>query len=178
MRPEIVEYNRVSRAQCRTKRLGGVGAEQLGVGCPVYGLARRAPVGAQRTDHCGCAPVSLWHACMEPLGLRAASMQPGHVCLCRRLVDEDQPLPFKLALPRLPLPPGLLDVLALPLAGAECLFLYVSPILLSAQWIAWMVHSKPRAFLSSSSVLSGLRATSFFRRCPCSGSSFALRPAR
>jgi DNA-binding transcriptional regulator YdaS (Cro superfamily) len=58
----------------------------------------------------------------------------------------------------------------------ERLFLYVSPCLVSTQWIAPIVQPNPSHCLISSRVTSGSFSTSRLMRSPCSGSSSALRP--
>jgi hypothetical protein len=58
----------------------------------------------------------------------------------------------------------------------ERLFLYVSPSLLTTQWIAATVHpSSSRSFISAS-VRSGSRAISCFSFAPWSGINLAFRP--
>ncbi|MBC8009219.1 MAG: hypothetical protein H7067_03890 [Burkholderiales bacterium] len=62
------------------------------------------------------------------------------------------------------------------LGRVERLFLYVSPIRASTQWIAPIVQPSPSRCLISSSVTSGSCPTSLRILSPCSGSSRALRP--
>jgi hypothetical protein len=58
----------------------------------------------------------------------------------------------------------------------ERLFLYVSPSLLTTQWIAATVQSNSKRSFISASVMSGSRAMSCFSFIPCLGISFAFRP--
>jgi hypothetical protein len=62
--------------------------------------------------------------------------------------------------------------------GMERLFLYVSPSLLTTQWMAATVQSKPSRSFISTKVTSGSLATSAFSAAPCRGISFALRPQK
>jgi len=69
---------------------------------------------------------------MHPLTSLAATPQPGQVGLGPRFVEEDEPPGIEARLAPPPRPPRPGDVRAVLLAGAKCLFLYVSPIFASA----------------------------------------------
>ena len=65
---------------------------------------------------------------MNTLALERASAQPGEIGLGSRFVQKDQFGRVEARLPLAPEPAGPADVGAVLLAGAERLFLYVSPI--------------------------------------------------
>lgn len=112
----------------------------------------------------------------QPFALGRAAAQTRQVRLGRRLVDEDKPGRVERALAAFPTTPGLGDVGTVLFGRMERLFLYVSPIRDSTQWIAPIVQPRPSRRLISSRVTSGSRSTSCRMLLPCSGSSRALRP--
>ena len=69
---------------------------------------------------------------MDPPPPRRAPAQTGHVGLRPAFVDEDKLCGIETTLVPTPLPAGFEDVGAVLLAGAERLFLYVSPIAANA----------------------------------------------
>ena len=103
-------------------------------------------------------------------------MQPSHVRFGRRLVDEDKPGWVEPALAAFPLFPGFGDVRPVLFGRVERLFLYVSPILVSTQWIAPIVQLSSSLCLISSSVRSGSLAINSFISCPRSGINRAFLP--
>lgn len=91
---------------------------------------------------------------MDPLALERAPAETGQVGLGARFIQKDQPGRVQ---PRLPLAPETArprDVGTVLLAGAECLFLYVSPILANPTLMACKEHSRPVAARNSFKVRS------------------------
>ena len=107
---------------------------------------------------------------------RRTTAQERHVRLGRQLVDEDKPGRVERSLTALPPAPGLRDIGPVLFGRVERLFLYVSPIRVSTQWIAPIVQSKHSRCVISSRVTSSSRSTSCRMLFPCSGSSRALGP--
>jgi hypothetical protein len=64
---------------------------------------------------------------MDTLAALSATAAPGHIGFRARFVEEDQPRRIEAGLLSPPVPPRPPDVGAGLLAGAERLFLYVSP---------------------------------------------------
>jgi hypothetical protein len=64
---------------------------------------------------------------MDTLAALGAATTPGHVGFRARFIEEDQPRRIEAGLLSPPVPPRPPDVGAVLLAGAERLFLYVSP---------------------------------------------------
>jgi hypothetical protein len=73
-------------------------------------------------------PMAVRGAGVNPLPTGSASAQPRHVGLGSRLIQKDQFCGVKSRLPPPPCPPRPRDVGTILFAGAERLFLYVSPI--------------------------------------------------
>jgi hypothetical protein len=76
----------------------------------------------------------------QAFALGGTAAQPCHVRLGRRLVDEDEPGRVERRLTAFPAPPGLGDIGPVLLGRMERLFLYVSPSLVSTQWMAPIVQ--------------------------------------
>ena len=94
---------------------------------PFNGQGGRATVQPDGGNHRGGPPVSGRRAGMEAFTPCGPAAQPGQVRFRRRFVEEDQPGRIPADLLALPAPPRLLEVGPGLFAGAECLFLYVSP---------------------------------------------------
>ena len=91
---------------------------------------------------------------MDSFALEGAAAQAGEVRLGTRFVQKDQLGRVKARLPLAPEAtcPG--DVWTILLAGAECLFLYVNPILPKTTLIACKEHFRPVASRNSFKVRS------------------------
>ncbi len=72
-------------------------------------------------------PMTVRLAGVDALSSLGTPAQTGHIRLRARFIQEDQPGRVEADLPPPPCPPGLGDVWTVLFAGAECLFLYVSP---------------------------------------------------
>jgi hypothetical protein len=73
---------------------------------------------------------------MGSLALGGATAQTSEIGLGARFIQKNQPGRVEARLPLAPKTTGSRDVGAILLAGAECLFLYVSPIFPSTTWMA------------------------------------------
>jgi hypothetical protein len=83
--------------------------------------------------------MSVWRVANQPFASGRAAAQACHVCLGRRLVDEDEPGWVERSLAAFPVLAGLGDIGPVLLGRMESLFLYVSPSRVSTQWIAPIV---------------------------------------
>jgi hypothetical protein len=128
VRGKIIHDDPIARAQRRAQNLADLSLEHLGVGGAIDGHAGRRTIQPDGTDHGGGVPMAVRGVRVHPLPTGSASAQPRHVGFGSRLIQQDQ---FFGVQPRLPPPPGPprpRDVGTILFAGAECLFLYVSPI--------------------------------------------------
>lgn len=91
---------------------------------------------------------------MYPLALEGTSAQTGQVGLGARFIQKDQPGRIEARLPLAPEPARPRDVWTVLFAGAECLFLYVSPIFPNTTLIACKEHFSPVAARNSLKVRS------------------------
>jgi hypothetical protein len=126
---KVIHDDHIARAQCRAQDLADIGLEHFCIGGAVDGHASRRAVPPDGTDHSGRLPVAAGCAGVNPLPTGGASTQPTHVGLGSRFIQEDQ---FGRVEPRLLASPRTSrsrNVRAVLFAGAECLFLYVSPSL-------------------------------------------------
>ncbi|MDB6092850.1 MAG: hypothetical protein JWM32_412 [Verrucomicrobia bacterium] len=112
----------------------------------------------------------------QSLALGRTAAQPCQVGFGGRLVDEDQPRRVERALLPPPAASGARHVRPVLLGRMERLFLYVSPSLLTIQWIAATVQSSSRRSFISARVRSGSWAISCFSFAPWFGISLAFRP--
>lgn len=102
----------------------------------------------------------------QSLALGRTAPQSRQIGFGGRLVDEDQPRRVERALLPPPAAPGPRHVRPVLFGRMERLFLYVSPSLLTTQWIAATVQlSSSRSFISAS-VRSGSCAISCFSFAP------------
>ena len=108
--------------------LPDIGLEDLRVGGSVDGHAGGRAIQPDGTDHGGGVPVAVGSTGMDALSFGSPAAQPGHIGLGARFVQKDQPGRVKAGLPPPPAPARPRDVRTVLLTGAECLFLYVSPI--------------------------------------------------
>jgi hypothetical protein len=81
----------------------------------------------------------------DSLALGRTTAQTSEVGFGPRFIQKNQLGRIEARLPPAPETAGSGDVGAVLLAGAECLFLYVNPILPKTTWIAWKEHCKPKA---------------------------------
>ena len=91
---------------------------------------------------------------MSTLPLRCATKQTSQVGFGSRLIQKDQLGRVKAPLALAPEPTRPRDIRTVLLAGAECLFLYVSPIFRSTTWMACNEHRSPVAWRNSFNVRS------------------------
>lgn len=98
--------------------------------------------------------MAVWGLGMDALTLGRTPTQTSQVRFGARLIQEDQLGRIQAGLALAPEPTRPRDVRALLLAGAECLFLYVSPIFHSTTWIACNEQCSRRAWRNSLSVRS------------------------
>src|SRR5579862_1642176 len=129
MRGKVIHDHYIARAQCRTQDLADISLEHFCVGGAVDGHAGRRAIPPDGTDHSGGLPVATGCAGVNPLPTGGASAQPTQVGLGSRFIQEDQ---FGRVEPRLLASPRAArsrNIWAVLFAGAERLFLYVSPSL-------------------------------------------------
>lgn len=112
----------------------------------------------------------------QSLAFGRTAAQPRQIGFGGRFVDEDQPRRVERALAPLPAASGPRHVRPVLFGRMERLFLYVSPSLLTTQWMAATVQSNSRRPFISASVRSGSRAMSCFSFIPWLGISLAFRP--
>ena len=91
---------------------------------------------------------------MDSLALERAPAEAGQVCLGTRFIQKDQSGRVKARLPLAPETTRPRDIWPVLLAGAECLFLYVSPIFPNTTLMACKEHSSPVAARNSLKVRS------------------------
>ena len=91
---------------------------------------------------------------MRPLAFERTAAEAGEVGLGARFVQEDQLGRVKARLPPPPKPTRPRNVGTVLFAGAECLFLYVNPILPNTTLIACKEHFRPVASRNSFKVKS------------------------
>ena len=91
---------------------------------------------------------------MDSRALERAPAEAGQVGLRARFIQKDQPGRVKARLPLAPETPRPRDVWTVLLAGTECLFLYVSPILPNTTLMACKEHASPVAARNSLKVRS------------------------
>lgn len=91
---------------------------------------------------------------MHSLAFERAPAQAGQVGLGTRFIQKDQPGRVKARLPLAPEPTRPRDVRTVLFAGAESLFLYVSPIFPNTTLMACKEHSSPVAARNSLKVRS------------------------
>ena len=127
VRGEVVQDHDIARLQRRTQDLADIGSKHLRIGRALDGHAGSRAIQPQRADPGGGLPMALGTAGVNALTPRSATAQAGQVGLGPRLVEEDQfgGIEARLATPPRPARPR--DIPAILLAGAERLFLYVSP---------------------------------------------------
>jgi hypothetical protein len=125
---KVVHDDHIAFSERRAEHPAHVFAEDLRIGGALNGHAGGGTIETDRGDHGGRVPVSLGALGMDPLAPGSTAAQPGHVGLCARLVDKDQPRGIEAPLPPPPCPARPRDVRAVLLARAERLFFKVSPI--------------------------------------------------
>lgn len=96
---------------------------------------------------------------VNALALERAPAEAGQVGLGARFIQKDQPRRIEARLPPAPEPTRPRDVWTVLLAGAECLFLYVRPILPNTTLMACKEHSSPVAARNSFKVRSDFLAS-------------------
>jgi len=97
-----------------------------------------------------------WAAPVDALASLRSPAQTGQIGLGSRFIQKDQPCRIEALLAPAPGFPRPRQIGALLFAGAESLFLYVSPIFASTTWIACKEHGSPVASRNS------LKVRSFF----------------
>lgn len=131
VRREVVHDDEVARPEGGTEDFGNVGAEDFGVGRSGDAHASCGAVQANGGDHGGGLPMAAGGAGVTANAARGAPAQAGHVRLGTTFIEEDEPRRIEAALPPPPLPARPGDVGPVLFTGAECLFLYESPIFTS-----------------------------------------------
>lgn len=131
VRRKVVHDDDVSTAQRRAEDFCHVGAKDFRVGGTRDGHGCGGAVETDGGDHGGGLPAAARRAGMAAPPARGAPVQAGQVRFRPALVEEDEPRRVEAGLPPPPplARPG--DVRTVLLAGAQCLFLYESPIFTS-----------------------------------------------
>ena len=124
---KVVHHHDVSGTQRRTQHLPNIDLEHFRIGRPFDGQCGGAAVKPDGGNHGGGPPVSGWCAGVDTFPSCGPAPQPGQVRFRPRFIEEDQPGRIPADLLPLPAPPRPLDVGPGLFAGAERLFLYVSP---------------------------------------------------
>ncbi len=81
-------------------------------------------------------PMAVWGAGMDSFALGRTTAEASEIGFGPRFIQENQLGRVQAGLPLPPETTGPRNVGAVLLAGAECLFLYVSPIFPRTTWIA------------------------------------------
>ena len=127
MTTKVVHHDDVAWPQGRDQELLDPGEEAVRIDRSVEQARRGQAVAAQSGNEGERFASSLRHLGDQTLASGATAVRTGHVGLDPRLVDEDQSCRRDLALMGLPLPAPPGDIGTILLAGAQALFLKLSP---------------------------------------------------
>jgi hypothetical protein len=125
---EVVHDHDVAGPQARTEDLTHISLEDRRISGPFDGHAGGAPIEPDGADHGRSAPVAVRCLGQQAPAAGRAAPQAGHVCLRRRLVEEDQLGRVEPALAAAPAPARPDNVRAVLFGCPESLFLKVRPM--------------------------------------------------
>jgi len=128
VRGQVVHNNQVPRPQEGGQYLLDIDAEDFRVRRAFDGHAGSRTIHPHGPNDGGAVPVPVRSAAMDALAASSPPAQPGHIGLGAGLIQKDQPRRVERPLPSPPAPPRPDNVGPVLFAGAERLFLYVSPI--------------------------------------------------
>ena len=131
MRREIVHDHNVSSPQGGSKHLTNISTEGFRISRPFQGHARRRAIQANGRDHGDGLPMAGGTMAMSALPSWRSPAQACQIGLGSGFIQKNQTRRIEALLPPLPGFARADQIGALLFAGAECLFLYVSPIFAS-----------------------------------------------
>ena len=124
---EIVEDDDVTGVQFGTEDRLEISGEDLGVDRPLNQKGGRETLDPQGGDEGGGLPVPMRHVRNATLALGTAAVEPGHLGVQARFVDEDQAGAVPTGLRLAPNDPGGLDVRPFLLGGVRRFFYSLIP---------------------------------------------------
>ena len=125
---EVVEDERVARAQLRTEHLLQIGREDLGIDRSFDQKGGFDAFVAQGRNKGGTLPVAMGDSAEATLTDRTATMVAGHLGVQTRFIDKDQPANIPVGLLPAPKPSGGFDIRAVLLGGARRFFYSSDPV--------------------------------------------------
>jgi hypothetical protein len=132
VRREIVHDDDIAGTQDGLQHTAHVSPEHFGIGGAINRHAGGGAIQPDRADHGGGLPMPMRRTGMNTRSAQGTPPETGHVGLGPRFIEKDQPCRVKAGLVPPPRPTRPRDVGPVLFAGAECLFLYVSPRATSA----------------------------------------------
>ena len=127
VRGQIVHDHAVTGPQGGHQHLADIGQKNVVVRRALDDHARRGSSAPDGGNHGRAAPMTMRGLVVDPLAARRPAPQTRHVGLGARFIQEYQPIHVPVGTLRRPRRAGRRNVGAVLFAGAECLFLYVSP---------------------------------------------------
>lgn len=119
---EVVEDERVARAQLRTEHLRKIGRENLGIDGAFDQKRSFDAFVAQGRNEGGALPVTVRDGAETTLTQRAATMMAGHLGIQAGFINKHQLADIPAGLLPSPKPPGSFNVRAILLGGARRFF--------------------------------------------------------